>query len=37
LIGVYGGFLQNKKTKRKNIFNLLFLELGHSHMQQRRI
>jgi hypothetical protein len=25
------------KTKRKNIFNLLFLELGHLYVQQRRI
>jgi hypothetical protein len=33
LIGAYRGFLQNQKTKRKNIFNLLFLELWHSYMQ----
>jgi hypothetical protein len=25
------------KKKKKNIFNFLFLELGHSHVQQRRM
>jgi hypothetical protein len=37
LIGPYEGFLQNQNTKRKKLFNLLFLELGHSHVQQRRM
>jgi hypothetical protein len=32
VIGTYGGFLQNQKRKRKRLFNLLFLELGHLYV-----
>jgi hypothetical protein len=32
VVGTYKGFFQNQKRKRKNIFNFLFLELGHLYV-----
>jgi hypothetical protein len=37
LIRTNRGFIQNQKTKRNKLFNFLFLELGHFHVQQRRM